>query len=185
MPHKNPADKLECQRQYQKKNREKINAKNRARYADDPTAQKLATKAWREKNRERYNETARLWIKANRTRLYDPATPEGAARLDKENKRKKEIRDARKIEVLSHYGNGKLCCVWPDCEVSDVDMLTIDHVNNNGAEHRRELGTKGKANHLYRILKSSGYPEGYQTLCANHQLKKELVRKRNINLTER
>ncbi|MFE1396776.1 hypothetical protein ACFW53_02415 [Nocardiopsis dassonvillei] len=44
-------------------------------------------------------------------------------------------------------------------------MLTIDHVDNNGAEHRREIGGGGEK--LYRWLKREGYPPGYQVLCFN------------------
>lgn len=81
-----------------------------------------------------------------------------------------------KIEVLSHYGpNRKLQCAWENCEVVDMDMLTLDHVNDNGALERKIL-RRGGAN-FYRSLKKKNYPSGYQTLCANHQLKKELVRR--------
>jgi hypothetical protein len=81
-----------------------------------------------------------------------------------------------KVEVLKHYGHlGILQCVWEGCEVDDPDMLTLDHKNNDGAEHRRTM--KGS---LYQWVKSHGYPEGFQTLCANHQLKKELLRRFGI-----
>lgn len=157
--------------------KEKINAYNRDRYAKDPSAQKAASKKWRENHREQYNETAREWIRNNRKRLYDPSTLDGRSRLDKENERKRELAQLRKIEVLTHYGNGELRCVWSECNIIDVDMLTLDHVNNDGAEHRKQLG-HNKVGHLYRLLKNAGYPEGYQTLCWNHQLKKEFERKR-------
>lgn len=68
-------------------------------------------------------------------------------------------------------------CVWPGCEVSDPDMLTIDHVNNDGAQDRK-IDRGG--HDFYRRLQVKGYPEGFQTLCANHQLKKEIQRRTNI-----
>lgn len=83
-----------------------------------------------------------------------------------------------KLEVLTYYGPDKhLGCCWSSCEIIDIDMLTIDHINNDGAEDRKK-GLKGVP--LYGKLKKLGYPEGYQTLCANHQLKKELLRKRKL-----
>ena len=39
--------------------------------------------------------------------------------------------------VLEHYG----CkCQWPDgCDVTDIDMLQVDHINGGGNKHRREI----------------------------------------------
>ena len=92
-------------------------------------------------------------------------------------------RMALKTEVLTHYGKDKtLRCCWTYCGVTDVDMLSIDHVNNDG-KHR---GVPDKERYktagwpLYSRLKREGYPEGFQTLCHNHQFKKELLRKREV-----
>lgn len=81
-------------------------------------------------------------------------------------------------EVLLHYGKRhNLKCCWFRCSVSDIDMLTLDHILDDGWEERRAnryiAGVR-----LYRILKRAGYPEGYQTLCGSHQLKKEINRRR-------
>jgi hypothetical protein len=81
-----------------------------------------------------------------------------------------------KLEVLSHYGkDGRLECCWPECTINDPDMLSIDHVNNNGKADRK---SNGSGVIFYRHLQSISYPEGYQTLCLNHQFKKELMRRR-------
>lgn len=82
----------------------------------------------------------------------------------------------KKTDVLTRYSpNGMLGCSWDSCTVTDVDMLTLDHIYNDGAEHRKTVG--GGA-HTYRWVVKNDYPEGFQTLCANHQLKKEILRKR-------
>lgn len=83
---------------------------------------------------------------------------------------------ALKAEVLAHYGKNGLCCAWPNCAVVDLDVLTLDHINNDGSLERR--AGRGKGGDLYRRLRKANYPQGYQTLCANHQLKKELLRHR-------
>jgi len=57
-------------------------------------------------------------------------------------------------------------------------MLSLDHVNNNGAEHRKELGINNSGVQIYGVVKRAGFPEGFQTLCCNHQMKKELLRRR-------
>lgn len=88
-----------------------------------------------------------------------------------------------KILVLTHYGkNGKLFCCWPGCDVKDVDCLTLDHVGDDGAKFRRELTSKRKSGggggrETFRFVRKKGFPSGFQTLCANHQLKKEILRR--------
>jgi hypothetical protein len=85
-----------------------------------------------------------------------------------------------KIEVLTHYGkNGILQCCWPDCDVVDIDCLTLDHVNNDGAERRREHGREMASGPVFNyFIRRNGFPSGFQTLCANHQLKKETLHRR-------
>ena len=74
----------------------------------------------------------------------------------------------RKVIALTHYGKGrKLKCCWRGCNISDLDMLSIDHMKNNGAKDRRKYG-----NYIYNRLINSGFPDGFQTLCHNHQWKK-------------
>lgn len=70
---------------------------------------------------------------------------------------------ALKDEALDRYG--RICA---RCGFSNILALQIDHVNDNGAEERQALGGRGNAGwNFYRWLKKNGWPEGYQTLCAN------------------
>ena len=71
--------------------------------------------------------------------------------------------------VFEHYG---LVCAA--CGESDFGVLTIDHVNNDGAEHRRRVfgnprnGGRPPSGHwLYWWLKRNNYPPGFQVLCQN------------------
>lgn len=64
--------------------------------------------------------------------------------------------EKRKL-VYSYYGNK---CI---CGESDIRYLTIDHINNNGNEHRKEIGTD-----IYSWLIANNYPkDNYQILCYN------------------
>lgn len=82
----------------------------------------------------------------------------------------------RKIRVLSHYGpHGVLRCCWSRCTVCDPDMLSLDHINNDGAKDRK---TRGTGDNVYRHVEQDSYPEGFQTLCYNHQWKKEILRRK-------
>jgi hypothetical protein len=60
--------------------------------------------------------------------------------------------------VFEHYGLACACC-----GEATFEFLEIDHVNNDGAAHRKEL--QGRS--IYRWLKVNGFPEGFQTLCSN------------------
>lgn len=86
-------------------------------------------------------------------------------------------RDKLKLDIMSKYGpNGSPQCSWDGCDVTDLDMLTLDHLLDDGAEHRRKGFRGGGAG--YETLKKMGFPSGFQTLCANHQFKKEHIRRR-------
>lgn len=87
-------------------------------------------------------------------------------------------RAKNKFEVLSHYSpNGVLRCSWDGCLIDDVDMLVLDHIDNNGEAEKRKLGGSNGRGHLfYQRLKSLRFPDGYQTLCCNHNHKKEILR---------
>jgi hypothetical protein len=79
-----------------------------------------------------------------------------------------------KIKVLTICGaDGKLQCCWPHCEVTDVDMLTLDHVHNDGHKDRRACGTTCSSDRYSKVM-TSGNTANYQTLCWNHQWKKRI-----------
>lgn len=85
-----------------------------------------------------------------------------------------------KTDVLAHYGpQGKMQCSWNGCEIIDIDMLVLDHIEDDGAQERRDAPNSGKGHELYRKLRNENYPVGYQTLCCNHNHKKELLRVRH------
>lgn len=78
-----------------------------------------------------------------------------------------------KLAALAHYGPaGELRCAWLGCSVTDLDMLTLDHVADDGAIDRK-VNRCGCGTNLYRRLRRENYPDGFQTLCGSHQLKKE------------
>ncbi len=60
--------------------------------------------------------------------------------------------------VLHHYGGR---CQY--CGESNPAYLSIDHVHNDGAQHRKQVPSSS----LYRWLRKQGYPEGFQVLCFN------------------
>ena len=68
-----------------------------------------------------------------------------------------------RLQVLAHYSNGSMACL--KCGETREPCLAIDHINGDGAKHRKEIGT-GSAK-FYGWLKRNGYPDGFQVLCYN------------------
>jgi len=80
-----------------------------------------------------------------------------------------------KREVLTYYGpQHRLRCSWKRCMVTDLDMLSLDHINNDGAKHRKANGWASGGYKTWLWVKRHNYPEGFQTLCMNHQQKKKV-----------
>lgn len=65
-----------------------------------------------------------------------------------------------KEQVFEHYGLKCSCQKCPNPEPG-LAFLTIDHVKNDGAEHRKTTSF------LYPWLVKNNFPEGFQTLCWN------------------
>jgi len=86
---------------------------------------------------------------------------------------------ALKLAALNAYGGP--ICACPPCGTKCWSMLQIDHIKNNGAAHRREIGRgsrhepgTGGSTTMYRWLRDNDYPPGFQVLCSNCNLSKYL-----------
>jgi hypothetical protein len=83
--------------------------------------------------------------------------------------------DRTKLEALTHYGpGGKLGCCWEGCVVEDIDMLSLDHIKDDGNTHWQKTGAKYGGGALYTWARKNGWPKVLQTLCFNHQFKKRM-----------
>lgn len=89
--------------------------------------------------------------------------------LDKQRQYRKRDRDI----VFEAYGGPQCNC----CGEKTIEFLTLDHINNDGAEHRRKIsngrGRGGGGSAMHRWLIRNEFPEGIQVLCANCQLGKQ------------
>ena len=70
---------------------------------------------------------------------------------------------AARDKVFNHYGNQCECC-----GESNILFLSVDHINNDGASHRKEIG-RGRIN---QWLINNNFPPGFQLLCFNCNLGK-------------
>ena len=144
---------MSYQQEWHKKNPEKSAAYSRAYRERHPERVKLSRQKWEKNNREKSREAHR--------------------RLDTKLKN----------DTLSHYGlNGQLQCSWEGCQITDPDMLELDHINNDGKHQRKKdvevCGQERNGLAFYRRLRKEKFPPGYQTLCCNHNRKKEILRRR-------
>jgi hypothetical protein len=67
------------------------------------------------------------------------------------------------VEAIMAYGGKCYCCGY-----DDFRFLTLDHANNDGMEHRRELNSPGGVR-FYEKLKALGWPQdrGIRVACFN------------------
>lgn len=97
-----------------------------------------------------------------------------------QNSIRKQEKIRMKTEVFAHYcQNGIVKCANPfnvhKEDIFDLDILTLDHINGDGYKDRDEHGRRSGGIVFYRKLKLQNYPQGFQVLCGNCQMKKKVV----------
>ena len=119
-------------------------------YRADPTNKT------RKKIVERLHRSTETFQKANR--IYQLKWRNDHA--VKERRRSRDWWRQLRLEVLAALGGVCACC-----GESHVEFLTVDHVNGDGAEERKKIGT---STNFFVYVKRSGYPrDRYQVLCYN------------------
>jgi hypothetical protein len=106
---------------------------------------------------KRYYNTNRIGLRKNFKEWF--------AKNVEENKRKgnashRKYHHINKMSALIKYSGNPPFCVC--CGEKEVRFLTIDHINNDGKNHRKEI--RGQ---IAVWLKKNNYPQGFQTLCFN------------------
>ena len=143
--------------------RNKILEKCRDKYHVDGEYRKRKIKQVIDYNKDRIidkTEYLKTYYKDNRIKLINNS------RYHRENDR---------YEVLYHYSDGLMKCNI--CGENHIEFLCIDHIDDNGADHRREIGNGG--GRIYRYLLNNTFPDGYQVLCNNCNYLKEYERLHN------
>lgn len=98
-------------------------------------------------NLDRYAERRKVYYEANRERI----------RLYYATKHR-----SRKVRVLLAYGGVCVCC-----EERNLGLLTLDHKNDDGAEHRKSLGHGKTSSRIYVWAEENGFPDLLQVMCWN------------------
>lgn len=120
----------------------------------------------RRKRDKKYYRENRDQIRAQQKDYYNKNSDK--IRNQQRESRKKHAETARKynrkrrMKVLIHYGGDQPKCAC--CGETIIGFLTVDHIENNGAIHRRKLG-KGRS--IIDWIITHRYPKGFQILCYN------------------
>lgn len=75
----------------------------------------------------------------------------------------RDYRRRLREQILAAYGGICACC-GDDHE----EFLTIDHIDGQGAKHRKEMGFGNSSTKIYKWLIEQGYPkDNFRLLCYN------------------
>lgn len=83
-------------------------------------------------------------------------------RKERHNNASREHRIRLRLKALERYGQVCFCC-----GEYRVLFLSIDHVNGNGNQHRREVSCKLGGYPFLRWLANNDWPDGFRTACHN------------------
>jgi hypothetical protein len=77
----------------------------------------------------------------------------------------KKYRDKTKLDAMIHYGTDPPSCKC--CGTEEIEFLTLDHIDNDGAKHRRADMSRTRGRDFYSWLKRNSYPTSLrsQVLC--------------------
>lgn len=143
----------------------------RREYYRDREINIAKTSVWQKANRDRVrrNQAKQRSLRREEIRIYHSEWIKNHPEAKRANKKLDSFRLAVKrrmrrikLEVIAAYGNYCVCC-----GEDRLEFLGIDHINNDGAEHRRQIRTNSGSD-FYWWLKVNGFPkEGLQILCHN------------------
>ena len=90
----------------------------------------------------------------------------------------KEWYFAKRFKILDHYSNGTFRCAH--CGISHIPFLTVDHILG-----RKILGHSRNTcpETLHRFLIKNQFPPGFQILCFNCNMIKEIKREKKYSQT--
>jgi hypothetical protein len=133
-----------AKREYRVKNAEYLRSKNREWQQRNPEKCKAANRRYLERN---------PGLAAKRTQEWRAANRERALEAQRQANRK------LKVAAYQAYGGFRCAC----CGETEEPFLSLDHIHNDGAQHRKVVDRRK----IYKWLSENGYPKGFQVLCMN------------------
>lgn len=136
--------------EYYRKNKERHLKFCKKYYLEDKENHKKRSVKWQKDHPEA--------VKEMRKRTY-------LKNKEKANARSRAYTLRRRIQVLEAYGGKSPKCKI--CKCKEVKLLHLDHIYNDGAKDRKEIGKLGAG--FYGWLIKNNYPnkDRFQILCKN------------------
>ena len=137
--------------------REGYRRRLREQYWRDPEKARAARRARKNARRDAVNAT---WRASYSRRMSD------AEYYEQYRTKRQQQRQRLKDRCYEAYG-GYICRC---CGETEPVFLVIDHVNDDGGKHRKEIGVGTRG--LYFWLVKNNFPPGFQILCHNCNIAK-------------
>ncbi len=134
-----------CYRKYQRQRRQ-----------SNPQHFRDLNRNWINNNRERYMKQHRAYEKLWKKNHIDHVRR-------KSREWNKKSRNKNRSIVLKHYSPNLIC---QRCGCNNIHLLSIDHMNGDGAQSRKKLKTSYM---IYRHIIKDNFPLNFQVLCWNCQ----------------
>lgn len=128
-------------------------------YGQCKQCQNAAVKAWQKANPEKARE-----INLRSERKRKPRRNAASRQYYWDNAERMREASRQRLHTLrdaAYVAYGGYVCKC--CGEDERMFLNIDHVNNDGAAHRKTV----RSTNIYSWLRDNGYPSGFQILCAN------------------
>jgi len=145
----------------QQKRKEKAQPKKEGRgkemVFDKKEWKKEYNKKYYQENKEKIKEYDKKYYQENQEKIkeYREKTKEWKKEYNK------KYRQENKELVYNHYGNGVIECAC--CGEKEIDFLSLDHIYNNGAKHRKKIGKTIS----FKWIMKNNFPPIFQLLCMN------------------
>lgn len=107
-----------------------------------------------------YYQKNKLRLKGKRNTYWNGLSKE---QKEAKLKRTRDYYKKRRLEAIEKYGSKCVCC-----GETEIRFLEIDHINNDGAVHRKKMGSS----RIINWLRKRNYPKGFQLLCSNCNMAK-------------
>lgn len=137
-------------------------------YENHKDERKKWRKDYHQKHKEEENLRQKMYNKSHKKERTEnqKLNRKDPQKMKKQYDNNKKWRKELKLEIFIHYGGNAPKCAC--CGEPIYEFLTLDHINNDGGKHRKELNPKKQSSTTYYVwIKQNNYPEGYQILCMN------------------
>lgn len=145
---------------YYRENRDKIISKQHSRRNNDKEHVRAIERKSYLKNVEKKRAFGKKYYAKNKDKINEAVTKKRAENHAEYLGYAMTYHQKYRAQALEFYGGGDPKCVC--CGERTIEFLTLNHINNDGAKHRKEVHTD-----MYRWAVKNGFPPIFNILCMN------------------